>query len=73
LSLVNDNINKYDLPIIFVVPPPLNLLDCKNCSDEYGNPHQLMHHEGKKDQYGKCMMGELLHTPCQCPGFEAVD
>lgn len=56
-----------------LLAPPTHLLDCKNCNDEYGYPHQLMHHENGRNDNGKCMIGELWGIPCQCPGFEEVE
>ena len=65
--------DKYDGNDQVLLAPPIHLLDCIRCSNEYGHPHQLMHHEGGRNDHGKCMMGEILQTPCQCPGFEAKE
>jgi hypothetical protein len=40
------------------MPIPDNLLDCK-CD------HQLFHHDGKKNDHGKCN-----YKDCECSGFE---
>ena len=68
----NSIVYRSDLPIMFELPAPDNVLDCVNCSDtKTGFAHQLMHHRGKKDDHGDCMMGELFGEKCPCPGFEA--
>ena len=56
---------------IDTVPTPMHhLLDCKNCGDEFGYPHQKMHHS---DKDGHCMLGESMGKPCQCIGFEVKE
>jgi hypothetical protein len=44
-----------------------HLEDCANCTDEYGYPHQRMHHSNID---GHCMIGEMLGHPCICIGFQ---
>ena len=52
------------------MPTPMHhLLDCKNCGDERGYPHQLMHHDSGKNDNGKCNI-RMNGVECQCSGFE---
>ena len=43
-----------------------HLDDCANCTDEWGFPHQRMHHS---DKTGECMIGIMLDRQCPCIGF----